>query len=459
MLNTVQKSYLQGSSRDRAQMSPGLDSMSGFLTPSSPYNAMEDRRNSIVSLSASDYSVATPTSERSPLSESSWTHVPYNVMSTQPMHGLAQPVPMGFPMKAAGTDQPFCEDWSMSDSNNAGHAIQFRIPEHGSTGASYLPPQMAAYTGFDGMSHSSGNSTWNPFPNANNSELEYMHDQAEDLVDPRVPMQTFWNAQMQSSASMGAPTIAPSDAMAGEEEYSSSPFMDTDVFDNAAMAMSPSPQGVFGKLDPTVRVKQELDSSEDEERPTRSIHVSPTGGKTVKKERRSLAKRKSLKSKSQLMIRRSLDGRIDVDGYEVDPKTGKRVPIDGSTVEWKYCDWEDCKSRFKRPEHLKRHQRIHLGLKEHVCRVPGCPKVFDRRDNYWQHGTTHIRVPGKKDGRNPRLPFTKMIKYADDSKHIEFLEKSYRKAVGDDYPLASEDEDVQPNMMAEEKGRRIRCRL
>jgi uncharacterized Zn-finger protein len=131
--------------------------------------------------------------------------------------------------------------------------------------------------------------------------------------------------------------------------------------------MSPSPQEVYCKLDSdAVRVKQELESSEDEERHTRSIHVSPTGGKTVKKERRSITKRKNPKSKSQLMIRRSLDGRIDIDGYGVDPLTGKRVPIDGPTVEWKYCDWEDCKSRFKRPEHLKRHQRIHLGLKEHV---------------------------------------------------------------------------------------------
>jgi len=377
------------------------------------------------------------------------------------MHNLAQPVPMGFPMKAHSADQPFCEDWSMGDSNNAGHGLNFRMSEHGATSAGYLPPQMAAYTGFDGMAHSSANSTWNSFPNVNNSELEYVHEPAEDLVDPRVPMQTFWNSQMQPSAS----TIAPSDAMVGEGEYGfadkspSSPFMDADVFDNAAMTMSPSPQEVFCKLDPAVRVKQELDSSEDEERHTRSIHVSPTGGKTVKKERRSIGKRKSLKSKSQLMIRRSLDGRIDVDGYEVDPETGKRVPIDGPTVEWKYCDWEDCKSRFKRPEHLKRHQRIHLGLKEHVCRVPGCPKVFDRRDNYWQHGTTHIRVPGKKDGRNPRLPFPKMIKYADDSKHIEFLEKSYRKSVGDDYSMVDEDEDVQANMMPEEKGRPIRCRL
>jgi hypothetical protein len=52
-----------------------------------------------------------------------------------------------------------------------------------------------------------------------------------------------------------------------------------------------------------------------------------------------------------------------------------------------------------------------------------------------------------------------MIKFADDSKHIEFLEKSYRKAVGDDYSLADEEDDAQSTMAPEEKGRRIRCRL
>jgi hypothetical protein len=48
-----------------------------------------------------------------------------------------------------------------------------------------------------------------------------------------------------------------------------------------------------------------------------------------------------------------------------------------------------------------------------------------------------------------------MIKYADDAKHIEFLEKAYRKACGDECSLESEDENANINR----NERNIRCRL
>ncbi|KAJ4325281.1 hypothetical protein N0V94_000805 [Neodidymelliopsis sp. IMI 364377] len=343
------------------------------------------------------------------------------------------------------------------------------------SGTGYLPSQLTSFAESDSLTPSSS-SNWSFSTAAEHTELDYaMTGHPEDLVAPR--MHSFWQPQVGSTHAMVDQTMAPADALVGDEEYdfvddgNSSSFMDTESFDhapmafatsphdNAPMTLPPSPQEVFCKVDSEgVQVKQEAEASEAEEKFTRSIHVSPKGGKTVKKERQRLngvSKRKCSKSKTQLVFRRSQDGRIDVDGYALDPHTGKRVPIDGPTVEWKYCDWADCNSRFKRPEHLKRHQRIHLGVKEHECRVEGCPKVFDRRDNYWQHGTTHIHIPGKKDGRNPRLPFSEMIKYADDAKHVEFLEKAYMKAIGEDYPLESDDDSASVNRSE----RKVRCRL
>lgn len=440
-------------------MSPGFGAYTGFLTPPSPYSGIEERRGSIVSLSASEYSVPTPTSERSPFSEASWQHVaPFNGFQAQSMSGLRHAMSLGtvgLPMKTS-TAEPFCNDWSMPASSMD---MPLRIQDTMSSNAGYLPSQMSSFAEPDNLTPSSNGSNWSFATAPEHAELDYS-----------IPgQQPFWQPQAPHTHAMIGQTIAPADALVGEGDYGfgedndSSSFMETEAFDNAPMSFAASPHdNAPMTLPPSpqeVQVKQEHEASEAEEKFTRSIHVSPKGGKTVKKERQRLSngivKRRGSKSKSQLVFRRSHDGHIDVEGYELNPVTGKREPIGGPTVEWKYCDRLGCNSRFKRPEHLKRHQRIHLGVKEHECRVEGCPKVFDRRDNYWQHGTTHIRIPGKKDGRNPRLPFSEMIKYADDAKHIEFLEKAYRKACGDDYSLESEEESANVSR----KTRNIRCRL
>ncbi|KAF2995220.1 hypothetical protein E8E13_001975 [Curvularia kusanoi] len=319
----------------------------------------------------------------------------------------------------------------------------------------YLPSQMGTFAESP-LSPSSHGSNWSFSTAQEHSDLDYAMSS----------QQSFWQPQVPSTHVMSGQTIAPADALVGvEDDYnfveddSSSFVMEAETFDNAPMAFPTSPHDSAPMALPPspqeVEVKQELEGSEADDKFTHSIHVSPQGGKTVKKERRpsnGVAKRRNSKSKSQLVVRRNHNGHIDVEGYQLNPLTGKREPINGPTVEWKYCEWQGCNSRFKRPEHLKRHQRIHLGVKEHECRVQGCPKVFDRRDNYWQHGTTHIKVPGKKDGRNTRLPFRQMIKYADDAKHIEFLEKAYRK-------LCPEDHESEDESFGDHSQGRMRCRL
>jgi hypothetical protein len=59
-----------------------------------------------------------------------------------------------------------------------------------------------------------------------------------------------------------------------------------------------------------------------------------------------------------------------------------------------------CGGRFKRQEHLRRHERTHTGERPFACIIDGCGTRFSRSDNLKAHRRTHM----KKTGRNRFVP-------------------------------------------------------
>ncbi|PGG96798.1 hypothetical protein AJ79_09443 [Helicocarpus griseus UAMH5409] len=86
---------------------------------------------------------------------------------------------------------------------------------------------------------------------------------------------------------------------------------------------------------------------------------------------------------------------------QTNPRRRRSIGIDGlpSRVPAApfHCDEPGCEGKFKRQEHLKRHQKSHTKEKPYVCWVPDCAKSFSRNDNLKVHYTT---THGKKGGRN-----------------------------------------------------------
>ncbi|TID29020.1 hypothetical protein CANINC_002168 [Pichia inconspicua] len=76
--------------------------------------------------------------------------------------------------------------------------------------------------------------------------------------------------------------------------------------------------------------------------------------------------------------------------------------VDNSTPNRKYKCLK-CNKGFTTSGHLARHNRIHTGVKNHVCPFQGCQSRFSRQDNCMQHYKTHLKHKKTKT-KAPKVP-------------------------------------------------------
>jgi hypothetical protein len=281
------------------------------------------------------------------------------------------------------------------------------------------------------------------------------HGQLHDETDHVQTGEGIWSYQYALANMISAPTMAPNEALLGGAYVQiDTANHDTDMssYDDVDVPLARSPQDVIVKT-------EDPETSSDERRIRRSIWVSSTGGKSVKKEEQSgIVKKKSRKPRSKA-IPRLRDEHFEIwmdDDVEQIPGT-KKWRRNGGNASGKpqICKIEvggiPCNRKFQRQEHLHRHEKTHSGRKDYVCQL--CQTQFNRNDNCWEHYWTHVHRPGKKNGRNKKHSLQRVLSFIQDSKHIEKLHNKWRKEVGYEYdartdPQAQEEDHMDDDISA-----------
>jgi hypothetical protein len=235
-------------------------------------------------------------------------------------------------------------------------------------------------------------------------------------LNDQVPMtrqdelQSPWNPMAVTSISplgMIPGTIAPSDSLMDAFVPMNSDGLNPSRVDDTQGTFVQTPQEVSFRRSSSPDIKVEHDS---DERPRQvgsrmetRMYVRSTGAKGVKKEQgiRGTKKKAQPKFKKHYVRARGCDQVLEVkmeQGIYTDKATGLAYREGG--VQSQYA-CEKCGKRFKRPEHRKRHLRTHKPTI--VARCDICNRGFNRNDNCISHYETHIRKPGKNDGKNDKI--------------------------------------------------------
>ncbi|KAH6085709.1 hypothetical protein HBI67_003920 [Parastagonospora nodorum] len=429
--------YSREETAEGFQISPCLTASSGLLTPPSNYN-LEARRNS----AASSLSSLGPTT---PIYGRFSDHGFGSVSAIEPCqdHSM-ETLAMGYTFKAPGHDSNSFGNWSsLVQPNGFEHAGPMRMSQTFVPQSSMAQSPMAAYTGVDSQSSSVPVSCATSFSSVSYGDY---HGQLHDEADHVQTSDGIWPYQYALANMISAPTMAPNEALLGGEYIpvdTASHDTDMSSYDDADMPLARSPQDVTVKT-------EDPETSSDERRIRRSIWVSSTGGKSVKKEEQSgISKKKSRKTRSKA-IPRLRDEHFEIwmdDDVEQIPGTKKWRRNGGNTSgKPQICKIEiggmPCGRKFQRQEHLHRHEKTHSGNKPYVCQL--CQTQFNRNDNCWEHYWTHVHRPGKKNGRNKKHSLKRVLSFIQDSKHIEKLHNKWRKEVGYEY-----DPETDPQALEE----------
>lgn len=444
--------YEEGQS-DHYHTLPPMVPSSRFLTPPSPYTA-ETRRDSIVS-SQSSISFAggmsdfpgpvTPTYAQSPMTEEGFLGImAYNLdqeSQSQMFHGL----PMSYQPKLPGADQSLYSLWKPMPHSPELNNIQLMpfqsqvvLPPSGD----FLQNTLAGDIELDMATVAMIDPPWSNLSTAAHAGI------GKRWNDPTVReenMQVFWINQMQQAQSIQMQSVIPSGPVADvgndDAHVEAEQFIESRSFDSYASSFPPSPQEISYKIGNSLPVKHEPDTAVTSPRLKRSIYVSPTGGKSVKKERRAGT---SSKKRSKIMKRWNRQSSFNVNGIDTkldgveffkDEETGEyRLHGTRQTNAKKRCEHVDkmtglqCTKHFVRPEHLKRHEQTHSGERNYHCAI--CGKQFNRNDNCQEHYWTHVRRPGKKYGRNNKMSLAEVESFCTDPlngpKLIEKLRQKWK---------------------------------
>lgn len=431
---------------------------SGLLTPSS--SAYEGRRDSIASAQSSisyaqSYSSSsyyspkmppTPTSQRDPGTEDFiWVQAPSSYDGRTQNSGdeatfgdcrTETPVTLSQSMPGAESHAPFSGSWVYVGQNEYGirqetfqsndglpaagdfrSAFDAELESHCSQ--ALLPSTVEAVPGLSPWSHPYPSSP-NGLPDDRSNDLTYGYAAPASLANS-----LDWTSATSAHIFPGlvAPdTMMPKDSVVFDmndgpsyiQSHSESFDERLESYDSCSTPLlRPQPEAFLDtEIDGFQLVKKEdSDFEEHDEKPSRSIYVSPTGAKSVKKERRSSRasnnRKKPRAAKKNSYVTKFEEGDIhwDVDGGDIELDKNGRLLFrpDGCGVKKLTCKEIGCDKKFARPEHLKRHEDIHIGHQRYKCRLKNCPKKFNRWDNCLYHYLTHVKRPQRKSTRNDQF--------------------------------------------------------
>lgn len=469
---TVTTSFDDIRSQEEYHASPSTMPTSGLLTPPILYN-LDTRRDSIASAHTSmsfgsclsDYSMpVTPTHGESPVPGRGIAEVmPYEMnqdLQDQTFHGL----PMESKSFVAAEDHLYGGSWALSTPDTSINLPSTNPNPHSS--GCFFETHAAPQLHFELPMSSSVSSSWEGWSTAADpGSNRHWGSHASTFGMSEAGVQPFWSEQVHCEQTPQMMMLHPSGSIADvEEEYvhvepatgaanadngfvhvAPQYFSDSESFEDLGRPFAQSPQEVFFKKEASPpSVKQESDIEDDTDRPTRSIHMTSTGGKTVKREQRpysELARRKSLKKSSRPKGLRT--GPDDELPLTVILPNGTRTILRHDGV---HCEWDGkqvkarrtgikkekhpcpfCIKSFARQEHLQRHIRTHDGKKDHGCPLPFCGKTFNRNDNCVAHFATHVEKPGRKPGRNKKWPLAEVQAHFDCQKMKDKIRHMYIK--------------------------------